>query len=181
MSLETPQDDEHDRVFPRLGDEPPPSKGLSGAIFPILTVVAGFSLVALLIWLSGVHIGRNGSRFEARWGAPPSCFDNPMSLSCQQVDPAVAALYRDINACHQPRRLVCIVPVGGTTPEMIEGLTGRLMDYAPIIPVAVAPPLRLSDQQLNRDRNQYNAEAVIALATEAYGARFQDDGGLLLP
>lgn len=172
------QRDDRDGVFPRLGDEPPPTKGISSAALPILAVAAGIGLMALLIWLSGVHLGRNGSRFQARWGSPPPCL-SPTAIECRQIDELVARTYSDANACGKPERIVCIVPVGAVSPEMLVAITTRLAGETQI-PVAVAPPLALTEAYFNQRRGQYDGEAITKLAAETYADIIQETGGLLL-
>lgn len=175
-----PPSDDRDRDFSRLGEEPPPQKPKRRVeILPFAITGVGLFVIALFIWLTAPHFSRAGSHFGVSWGSPPDCLDSS-SGACRQVDPTVAATYDDINACSQPQRVVCIVPVGGTTPEMIEAMASRLAQYEGSLSVAIAPPLPLSDAQLNAGRNQYDAEAIIELASETYADRLQDGGGLLL-
>jgi hypothetical protein len=171
--------DERDRVFPRLGEEPPSAapKRWRVNFFPFLFLGICVVVVALFL-MTNAKLGWEDGRLQLQWGPVPRC--EPFGHStCSQLDAEVVAEYSDATACNKPERVICIVPIGGVTIEQVDDVIERLTSYLPV-PVAVAPPLALPAELRSSSRAQYDGEAIAELASATYADTINDPGALII-
>jgi hypothetical protein len=110
-------------------------------------------LIALLYWFG--LLGWYQGTLVVAWPSNFPCSD-ALNERCTEPDAAVVQAYSDANACAGPERHVCLVPIGGVTPEQIEVIRSNVMNNLGI-EVVVLPPMPVPQEALNQRRGQYES------------------------
>jgi predicted Zn-dependent protease len=147
-----------------LGDEVParkPKRRWWNVLYVVAPVLVA---VAWLARLSGVT-----DDFTLSWSLrlPTDGACRQMVSTCTLPNEELGRTYLDIDACERAKALVCLVPMGDVSPELIEKLKAGIEADGDLT-VVVLPPLSVPTAAYNIERQQFEAGELVDTAGVIY-------------